>query len=156
MKKRILSILLVCVLLCGTWSIASVHAYSETDIAYPVEGGNIYFDKSSGAITDCDESAKSADIPSAIDGVAVTSIGDSAFSWCSSLTSVTIPNSVTYMRGAFSGCTNLTVAPTIPNKVEYISEAFKDCINLNLIFLLLIYKLKCLFILIKKLLKHKQ
>ena len=37
MKKRILSLLLVCVLLCGTWSIASVNAYSETDIAYPVE-----------------------------------------------------------------------------------------------------------------------
>ena len=38
----------------------------------------------------------------------VTSIGGSAFSHCSSLTSVTIPKSVTSIKAwAFSGCTNL-------------------------------------------------
>ena len=132
MKKRILSMLLACVLLCGTWSIASVHAYSETDIAYPVAGGNIYFDKSNGAITDCDESVKSADIPSAIDGVAVTSIGDDAFSWCSSLTSVTIPNSVTSIGdSAFSHCSSLT-SVTIPNSLTSIGDyAFSWCSNLT-------------------------
>ena len=39
----------------------------------------------------------------------VTSIGDFAFSWCSSLKSVTIGDSVTSIgRGAFGGCYNLT------------------------------------------------
>ena len=93
MKKRILSLLFVFVLLCGTWSIASVSAYSETDIAYPVEGGNIYFDKETGTITDCDNAVTRADIPAEIDGVAVTSIGAYAF-YGSAITGIEIPDSV--------------------------------------------------------------
>ena len=38
----------------------------------------------------------------------VTSIGNSAFSWCRRLTSVTIPDSVTSIDNcAFEGCSNL-------------------------------------------------
>ena len=45
----------------------------------------------------------------------VTSIGDSAFYGCSSLTSVTIGTNVTSIGAdAFSGCTSLT-SVTIPN-----------------------------------------
>ena len=47
----------------------------------------------------------------------VTSVGYSAFFYCSSLTSITIPNSVTSIRHqAFSGCSGLT-SITIPNSV---------------------------------------
>ena len=38
-------------------------------------------------------------IPAELDGVKITSIGDSAFRYCSGLTSVTIPNSVTSIGG---------------------------------------------------------
>ena len=62
----------------------------------------------------------------------VTSIGDHAFSSCSSLTSVTIGNSVTSIgEGAFSNCSSLT-SVTIGNSVTSIGhDAFWNCDSLT-------------------------
>ena len=70
-------------------------------------------------------------IPSTINGLPVTSIGDSAFISCTGLTSVTIGNSVTSIGiEAFGMCTNLT-SVTIPNSVTYIGcDAFAGCTSL--------------------------
>ncbi len=62
----------------------------------------------------------------------VTSIGNSAFYYCTGLTSVTIPDSVTSIgNSAFYYCTGLT-SVTIPDSVTSIGDyAFRYCSNLT-------------------------
>ena len=92
------------------------------NVKYAVDGGYITFDKKTGTITACDSTVTKANIPQKIEGVAVKSIGESAFRGCEALTSVTIPNSVTNIgESAFYLCEALT-SMTIPNSVTSIGE----------------------------------
>ncbi len=78
------------------------------------------------AFDDC-TSLTSVTIPNS-----VTSIGNYAFNGCKSLTSITIPDNVTSIESsAFSGCSSLT-SVTIPNSVTEIgSDAFYRCTSLS-------------------------
>ena len=75
-------------------------------------------------------------IPSKIDGYTVVAISDGAFLNCTSLTSITVPNSVRTMGSyAFSGCSslkNITLSNNIP---FFIEGTFSGCSSLSNIIL---------------------
>ena len=95
----------------GLDGIATLFADTLTygNLQYTVSGDNI-------TITGCDDGVTSLTIPAQIDGKNVTTINDNAFSGRSSLTSLTIPESVTYLgsymiRG--TGITSITIPSTV-------------------------------------------
>lgn len=92
----------------GTEQGVAVAAVAEDIVSYAVEDGNIYFDKSTGTITNSDKEITSAIIPEKIDGVTVTSIGAEAFYGCNKLTSVTISKNITQIGDYAFYCKALT------------------------------------------------
>ena len=72
------------------------------------------------------------DIPAELGGKPVTSIGDYAFVYCSSLTEVTIPEGVTSIGvGAFGACSNLTKAIIAEGVTSIGESAFQSCGSLT-------------------------
>ena len=127
-------------------------AFEETEgLKYtPSDDGSHYIVSGMGAATTTD-----IVVPSTYNDLPVTSIGDSAFKDCTTLTSVTIPDSVTSIgkyafhscisleivtiggsvtsigKYAFYGCSSLT-SISIPDSVTSIGDwAFNYCINLT-------------------------
>ena len=118
------------------------------DFSYTYQGKTLYYKILAGstntlAVTYYSETAASnrhvsgdVVIPSSVEyngtTYSVTSIGDSAFYYCSGLTSVTIPNGVTSIDSfAFFACSGLT-SVTIGNSVTSIGQcAFYDCNSLT-------------------------
>ena len=92
------------------------------------EAGSIYY-----SVTGyTDELSAEVEIPADLGGCPVRNIGESAFSGCTNLESIVIPDSVTSIgNGAFKGCEILS-SINIPNSVTSIgNEVFSGCTYLE-------------------------
>ena len=109
-----------CAALTGIW-------VTEGNSYYSSDASGVLFSKDKTTLVQCPGTLAECTIPGS-----VTSIGDSAFYWCTSLTSVTIPDSVTGIGdSAFYWCTSLT-SVTIPDSVTGIGDsAFYWCTSLT-------------------------
>lgn len=136
MKKRFLSLL--CILAFALPFVAATPCFADTgettigQITYRYDT-----ETDEATVNDANESISGdVEIPGTIEvegkEYAVTSIGNVAFSGCSSLTEVAIPESVTSIGGgAFNACSSLTQI-TIPEGVTSIGDrAFNNCSSLT-------------------------
>ena len=119
----------------GSVNIAAGEAYADNfmtvgtvappQYTYVTNNGSI-------TITGYIGSGGAATIPSTIDGLPVTSIGDYAFESRTNLTSAVIPNSVVNLgEGAFGGCTSLTNVTIGTNVTNVGYGTFASCSGLT-------------------------
>ena len=125
MKKVLISVLCLICVLCTT--------------SFAACGNNAEFtlnvDEQSYTFTRYNGSDNKFEIPKEYNGLPVNSIGNGAFAGCSSLESITIPNSITYIGiSAFISCSNL-LNITIPDSVLRINDAFINCSSLSEIYI---------------------
>ena len=100
--------------------------YSDTNII----GGSIYFDTDYRRIVGCDDTVTEMVIPSEINGMAVTAIGENAFKDKKALTKAVIPESVTTIGNlafANSGITSIYIPKSV---TQIYAQAFSYCANL--------------------------
>ena len=99
-----------------------------------VDGGNKRYDSrdNCNSIIDTETNTLIVGCKNSVIPNGVTSIGDSAFGWCSELTELVLPNSVTRIGdSAFEYCSGLTEL-TLPNSVASIGDsAFYVCSGLE-------------------------
>jgi len=124
-----LKIIFVIAFLCGIMFLPSKSFATIVDgVEYSIynDGSNTMY------VSGCDSEISSAVIQSEINGRKVIAIGNSAFKYCSNLTSIIIPTGIEKIgRDAFLGCSNL-LNLTIPYGVKTIGiKAFENCTKLK-------------------------
>ncbi len=133
--KKVISISAIMLVVCALCVFLAPGATVEAEA---LTSGYYTYTVSNGEATITDISTSiSGDItiPSTLGGYPVTAIGDDTIINCDSLTSVTIPDGVTYIGlQAFNGCDSLTCV-NIPASVSHISTwAFGQCDKLTSVY----------------------
>ena len=128
---------LLMLIMCTSLVLTTIAVLGGINVVYAsattvIAESDFTFDATTGTITKYNGGNTEIDIPSTINGVKVTSIGDYAFDNCGSLASIIIPNSVTSMGNyAFYNCGSLA-SIIIPNSVKSIGDyAFYNCVSLT-------------------------
>lgn len=128
MKKLIL-LFVALTLSTGLWAQGSVITYTATEM---LSDEYVFVDNFGHVAIDSHYYDPETQTGTITFNDVVTTIGNFAFSWCSTLTSITIPASVTTIgEHAFNHCTSLT-SITIPSMVTKIGDdAFSGCSSLE-------------------------
>lgn len=99
---------------------------SPKDFNYSYDGRNLVIQGVK------DTSAIELNIPPMIDGIPVSFIGNSAFTFCEKVKKITIPDTVTMVENsAFKGCVSLVEAVLSSELISIGSTAFAGCENLK-------------------------
>ena len=129
-KKWFSALLLIVVMLCACWT-GAVAEDEERETFTVGDYEYALLDDGTVEITGYNGKAEKLTIPNMLNGKKVTSIGDNAFSGCSFLISITIPDSVTSIGDSVFYRSSLT-SVTIPDSVAQIGvNPFECCYALN-------------------------
>lgn len=111
----------------GMTASAATTYYSEGPLTYIIVNNKAI-------IVDCDSNTTSVTVPARLQGKLVTGIGNSAFSDCKKLTSLTLPNSIQDISNyAFINCIKLSNL-RLPESLKTIGvSAFANCAQLRTI-----------------------
>ena len=129
-KKWFVALMMVIVMMCACWT-GAVAEDEERETFTVGDYEYALLDDGTVEITGYNGKAEKLTIPNMLNGKKVTSIGDNAFSGCSFLISITIPDSVTSIGDSVFYRSSLT-SVTIPDSVAQIGvNPFECCYALN-------------------------
>ena len=127
MKRKIISLLLAAVMVCGIFAVAPLNAFADDTLpyVYTINDGQV-------CITGYTGNEQQVQIPATIDNLPVTAIGEQAFFGNTELRSVTMPDSVTTVGSdAFATCSQLQSVVLSSNLRTAGAGMFSNCYMLS-------------------------